>query len=76
MEIMKQLSFEEYKRLSSEEKEIHDFELQQRIYTEVRRTNGRVGRLETKWLIMTGAIIVISAIVVPIFLNLLKLHSD
>ena len=42
------------------------------IKTEVKRTNGRVGKLENFKYMAIGALVIISAFVVPLLLNLLK----
>lgn len=43
-----------------------------RIESQTTRTNGRVTKLETKVWMMTGGLVVVSAIVVPLFLGLIK----
>jgi len=70
--------YENYKKLSVEEKELHDFEMTQKILTTIRevcaqamRTNGRISELE-KWRnISLGGLAVVMAIVVPLFVDLI-----
>jgi hypothetical protein len=78
---MAQLDFQEYKKFTPEEKELWNFELkqsQQKIITEIldhaKITNGRVNKLETWNSVLKGAILVISAIVIPVALRVLELH--
>jgi len=68
--MLEPISFEQYKRYSYEEKLIHNFEMMNMIYAEVKEINGRVSKNE-KWRhILTGGLIVVSAIIVPLFLNM------
>lgn len=70
------MNYEDYRQLSPDQKELHNFELMTSIYKEVKRTNGRVGKLEMKWMIVLGGLCVLSAVIVPIFLDLIKIHQD
>jgi uncharacterized membrane protein YhaH (DUF805 family) len=45
------------------------------IKEQTKRTNGRVSRLEVWRGVLTGAILVIAAVVLPIFFDLIKLHN-
>ena len=44
----------------------------QEVKAQTSKTNGRVGKLEVWRGVITGAVLVISAVIVPIFLELLK----
>jgi len=75
------MSFEEYQKLTKSQKELHNFELLQKLYgvaketrDHAKMTNGRVGKLETWNNIMKGAIIILSAVVLPIAIKVLELH--
>ena len=75
------MSFEEYQKLTKSQKELHNFELLQKLYgvaketrDHAKMTNGRVCKLETWNNIMKGAIIILSAVVLPIAIKVLELH--
>lgn len=75
-------TWEEYQSLTPEQKEREQFCLMRNTYTEVietkehvKKTNGRVRSLELWRNLIIGGLIVISAVLVPIFLDLIKLHA-
>lgn len=66
------MTFDDYKKLTKQERELHTFELLNRIYEQVQKTNGRVTALEVWRWITTGGVIIIASVVLPIFLGLVK----
>jgi len=75
------MTFKEYQNLTNSQKELHNFELLQKLYDvaketrdHAKMTNGRVCKLETWNNIMKGAIIILSAVVLPVAIKVLELH--
>ena len=66
------MNYENYKKLSTKQKELYDFEIQQEILGNVTETNGRVKLLECWKQKVIGATIVISVIIVPLFIWLIQ----
>jgi len=66
------MNYEDYKKLSPEQKEFYNFGIQQEIFINVKKTNGRVLCLEEWKQKLMGALIVIVAIIVPLFIWLIQ----
>ena len=66
------MTYEDYKKLSEDQKDYHNFEIQREILANVKATNGRVKCLEEWKQKLKGALIVISIIIVPLFIWLIQ----
>lgn len=75
------IDFQKYKQFSSEEKELWNFELKKsqqctinEILEHARITNGRVNKLESWRSLVIGGLLIISAVIVPLAIELFKNH--